>query len=213
MGGRGSYSNTRKRSTIKTSSGRTGQRKPNPMNLSQFSGMTLQDIENRIRNLDHEELFVVDKNGDLVGAYKGLSDSVAFYASELTRDGATVTHGHPKGAEGYGATFSVADVLNMAASDWAEHRVAASGQGEMNYIIRRTSKTTQQNSKDLYNKIKKDQTKLESQMSAAANKVKGLSDTAKRQIYTGLLDRYYSTILPRYNFEYIKRKEPYKYNR
>lgn len=102
----------------------------------------------------------------------------------------------------------------MAASNWAEHRAVASGSGEHNYIIRRTSKTTAKNSRDLYNRIRKDQSSLERQMrSAASSAGKGLSSTSRRQIYTGVLDRYYSQVLPQYNFEYISRNRGYDYGR
>lgn len=77
------------------------------MDVKQFQGMTLQEIEDRIRVLGHEELFVIGKDGSVLAAYRGNSNSVAFYSSDLMRRGATVTHGHPKGAEGYGATFSL----------------------------------------------------------------------------------------------------------
>ncbi len=215
MGGRGSYSATRKGTgNVKTSSGRTGQRVARPMDVSKFQGMTLQEIEDRIRNLDHEELFVIGRDGTVLAAYKGNSNSVAFSRSELFRNGATVTHGHPKATEGYGATFSPQDVLNMAASNWAEHRAAASGKNEMNYIIRRNSSNTQKKSAELYSKVQGDTARLMAEMSAEASKAgKNLSTASRRQIYTGVLDRYWSKTLPKYGFDYVTRKEGYNYNR
>ena len=41
------------------------------MDVKQFQGMTLQEIEDRIRALGHEELFVIDKDGAVLAAYKG----------------------------------------------------------------------------------------------------------------------------------------------
>lgn len=215
MGGRGSYSATRRGSgDVRTSSGGTGQRNAHPMDVSDFEGMTLQQIEDRIRKLDHEELFVLDKDGAVLAAYKGNSNSVAFFHDELMRDGATVTHGHPKGGEGYGATFSPKDVLNMAASNWAEHRAAASGKNELNYIMRRNSSNTAEKSRDLYNRVLKDQPKLEAEMVKQANEAgRNLSAASRRQIYTGVLDRYYKQVLPQYGFDYITRKKGYNYNR
>lgn len=215
MGGRGSYSATRRGSgDVRTSSGGTGQRNAHPMDVSDFEGMTLQQIEDRIRKLGHEELFVLDADGTVLAAYKGNSNSVAFSRSELFRDGATVTHGHPKGAEGYGATFSPQDVLNMAASNWAEHRAAASGKNELNYIIRRNASNTEKKSSDLYARVKKDMPSLEAEMRRQAQSAsKKLSATGRRQIYTGVLDRYYSEVLPEYGFDYITRKKGYNYNR
>lgn len=195
------------------STGGSSIKLPKQMDVSQFAGMSLQEIEDRIRNLDHEELFVIDKDGNITAAYTGGNGSVSFYSSDLDIVGATVTHGHPKGGEGYGATFSLKDVQNMASSKWNEHRATASGQGEMNYIIRATSKTTGKNRKDLYDRIESDKSMLNAEMDKASKSAGNVSATAKRQIYTGILDKYYSKILPQYNFEYIKRKDPYNYNR
>lgn len=215
MGGRGSYSATRRGlGDVRTTSGGTGQRNAHPMDVSDFEGMTLQQIEDRIRTLGHEELFVLDADGTVLAAYKGNSNSVAFSHSELLRDGATVTHGHPKVAEGYGATFSPQDVLNMAASNWAEHRAAASGKNELNYIIRRNASNTEKKSSDLYARVKKDMPGLEAEMRQQAQSAsKKLSATGRRQIYTGVLDRYYSEVLPEYGFDYITRKKGYNYHR
>ena len=211
--GRGSNSYTAiRRRAVQGTGGRKGKLKP--MDVSQFDGMTLQEIEDRERSLKHEEMFAIDKDGKVIAAYKGNKNSVAFPASLLSEKGITVTHGHPIGAEGYGGTLSIQDVLNMAASDWAEHRAAAQGKGEMNYIIRRNAKTTEQNSRDLYARIQKDTPALKQQMLDAANKAGGkLSPARRRQIYTGVLDRYYAEVLPQYNFEYIARNKPYRYNR
>ena len=214
MGGRGSWSAVRKgNGTIRTSLGGSGQRNPVPMDVEQFQGMTLQEIEDRIRNLEHEELFVIDKDGTILAAYEGNEHSVAFYHSELMREGVTVTHGHPKGEEGYGATFSLQDVMNMAASNWAEHRAGASGKNELNYIIRRNSSNTDAKSEALYTKIRRDSASINADIQSALNKAgKNLSATSKRQIYTGVLDRYYTKVLPQYGFDYVTRNKWYNYN-
>lgn len=213
MGGRGSFSQRRHKKTISTAP--KGQRIPHPMDIAQFQGMSLQDVEDRIRGLSHEELFVLDKDDKIIAAYKGNSTSVAFPGRILFQKDITVTHGHPKGAEGYGATFSITDVLNMAASNWKEHRAAASGSNELNYIIRRTAKNTSQNSRDLYDRVMRDKSDLENRINRAAQNAdkRGLSATARRQVYTGILDKYYSQVLPQYNFEYVARNKSYRYNR
>lgn len=184
------------------------------MDVKQFQGMTLQQIEDRIRVLDHEELFVIGKDGTVLAAYRGNDNSVAFYSSDLMRRGVTVTHGHPSNVLGYGATFSLQDVQNMAVSNWAEHRDAASGKNELNYIIRRNSSNTDAKSGELYEKIKKDTPSIKAEIQSEVNKAgKGLSPASKRQIYTGVLDRYYSKTLPKYGFDYITRNKGYNYNR
>lgn len=102
----------------------------------------------------------------------------------------------------------------MAASNWAEHRAAASGKNELNYIIRRNASNTEKKSSDLYARVKKDMPSLEAEMRRQAQSAsKKLSATGRRQIYTGVLDRYYSEVLPEYGFDYITRKKGYNYNR
>lgn len=206
-----SYDDVRKRPKQGTAGARG---KLHPLNIDDYQGMTLQEIEDGvIRGLGHEELFALDKDGKIIRAYKGNSNSVAFDGALLLEDGATVTHNHPIGGEGYGGTFSIIDVKNMAMSNWAEHRAVSHGPNEYNYIIRRTANS---DGNGLYNRIARDQADLNRQIMAAANNARGLeglSAARRRQIYTGILDNYYSRVLPEYGFEYIARNRTYKYNR
>ena len=191
-----------------------------PMNISSMGNMTLQSAEERARSKNHEELFVFDKNGKLVAAYKGNATSVAFPSSELSRQGATVTHGHPKGDSNFGGTLSFADVGNMLRSNWGEHRATASGQGEMNYIMRRTSKS---DSQGLMKQMLKDAPKLESKFRSeyrsrynslrAAGKSEPQAKHEARQKAVGMINRYYKNTMPKYGFEYVTRKNPYPYQR
>lgn len=143
-----------------------------------------------------------------------------FPHSVLDIDGATVTHGHPKGLEEFGGTFSFADINNMLNSKWKEHRATASGQGEMNYIMRRTSKS---DSQGLRNAINKEIPNLKRQIADAYKKSytqsikNGKSGKEARHIArqksVGVLNAFYKKTFPQYGFEYITRKEKYKYNR
>lgn len=193
---------------------------PQALDVSKFQGWTLEQVERRIRGLGHEELFAFDKDGNVIAAYKGGASSVAFPETLLHVDGATVTHGHPRSTSDFGGTFSFADMKNMLTSSWAEHRATASGQGEMNYILRATSRA---DSKGFYNQINKDYSKLKSQMSAkydssykAAIKAGMTRQQAlhrSRQEAVGILNRYYKDTAAKFGYEYITRKEDYKYNR
>lgn len=213
MGSRNSksYTDSRKRKRVQT--GNTGKSKP--MDVEQFAGMSLQEIEDSRRGLDHEEVFFLDENDQVTNAYMGGPTSVAFPGSLLLMEGATVTHNHPIGSEGYGATFSLADVKNMAVSRWSEHRAVSSGRDEYNYIIRRNSRTTSQNSIDLYDRIVADTPMIRRRMNEALSGTSGrnLSASAIRQVYTGVLDRYYAEVLPQYNFDYVVRNRTYDYGR
>ncbi|MDO4832441.1 MAG: hypothetical protein Q4A45_03440 [Clostridia bacterium] len=131
-----------------------------------------------------------------------------------------MTHGHPKGAEEFGGTFSFADMKNMLESNWSEHRATASGQGEMNYIIRRTA---QSDAAGFYKDINNNYVRLNRNMSRAQNSTfkrlrkEGVSvseaEHAARQAMTGVLNSYYKETAEKYGFEYIARKKNYKYGR
>ncbi|MBQ7516006.1 MAG: hypothetical protein IJS96_06955 [Schwartzia sp.] len=221
MGGRGSNFSGGGGSFADALQGKGGTPgKAHPIDINKFPGMTIQQAEERARKLGHEELFVFDEKGKLVAGYKGGKDSVAFPTSELSRKGATVTHGHPKGAEDFGGTLSFADVGNMLRSNWSEHRATASGQGEMNYIMRRTNKA---DSAGLMQRMLKDANGLEAQVKSEARKArKRALSTGKtpqqaeheaRQKGVGVLNRYYKDTMPKYGFEYVTRKNPYPYQR
>jgi len=197
-----------------------GKGTPVPMDIEQFKGMSLQQIEARIRTLKHEELFVLDKGGNVVAAYKGDSNSVAFPENLRYEKGATVTHGHPKSAAEFGGTFSFADMKNMLTSKWTEHRATASGQGEMNYILKRTGRA---NAKGFYDQINRDYTKLVSGLSKTYDKAyntaktKGANTKAAmhvaRQSAVGTLNQYYKKTAGKFGFNYVTRKEAYEYGR
>lgn len=188
--------------------------------LDQLGDLTLQQAESRARNQKHEELFVFDKDGKLIDAFQGSATRVRFPSSVLNVDGATVTHGHPKGKANFGGTLSFADVQNMANSKWKEHRATAGGQGELNYIMLRTGKAKPAG---LLNRINTDRTKLERQIKDTAQKAynaaikSGKSSAHANHIASqkgiGLLNRYWKNTLPKYGFEYITRKNPYPYQR
>ena len=112
------------------------------------------------------------------------------------------------------------DVRNMADSKWAEHRATASGQGEMNYIMRRTSKS---NGSGLKKRIERDAPSLQRHLSTTYSSVynnqrkagKGESQALHiaRQEAVGELNAYWKKVMPQYGYEYVTRKRSYKYNR
>ncbi len=193
--------------------------KLNIIDIEQYKGFSLEQIERRIRTLEHEELFALDRNGELIAAFKGGKDSVSFPADLLNVQDAIVTHGHPKGLEEFGGTFSFADIDNMLKSNWKEHRATASGQGEMNYIMRRTEKADTQGLRDRINKdytlLKKafkDTYKTEFKKALESGTEKHAKHVA-RQMAVGILNAYYKNTFEQYGYEYIVRKKDYKYNR
>lgn len=223
MGGRGTLAYTKKRLTPSNPNikGNTKGGKARPIDISKIKDQSLEGIERRIRSLDHEELFVFDKDGKLIAGYMGGPHSVSFPVITLLEDGATVTHGHPKGSEEFGGTFSFADMENMLNSNWAEHRATASGQGEMNYILRRTEKSDWQGAikqinkdiraglnqrwQDVYDQAYKE--------AIRAGKPEKEARHLARQKGVGVLNKYWADTLPKYGYEYITRKEDYRYGR
>ena len=193
--------------------------KLNPIDIEQYKEQSLEQIEGCIRTLEHEELFAFDGNGELIAAFKGDESSVTFPTSLLSVQDAIVTHGHPKGLEEFGGTFSFADIDNMLKSNWKEHRATASGQGEMNYIMRRTERADTQGLRDRINrdytqlkKAFKDTYKTEYKKALELGTEKHAKHVA-RQMAVGILNAYYKKTFEQYGYEYIVRKKDYKYNR
>lgn len=219
MGGRGASSDIQNIRDWLSGEGNSGS-PPKPMDVTKFDGWSLQQTESYLRNLKHEELFVFDAEGKIIAAYKGNNNSVSFPVTLFSEQGATVTHGHPKGMAEFGGTFSWADINNMLKSKWSEHRATASGQGEMNYIMRATSKA---NPTELRNRINRDFKRIDAKWQKAyldafkEQKAAGASDKqakhVARQKGVGVLNAYYKRIFPQYGYEYVTRKKDYQYNR
>lgn len=218
FGGRGANSGAGHTDWLRKD-GEKSRKRLHPIDINKYQGQSLQEIESRIRKLSHEELFAVNEDGGIIAAYKGDAVSVGFPASLLEESNITVTHGHPKGYAEFGGTFSFADIDNMLRSKWKEHRAAASGKGEMNYIMRRTARADpeglrsrinkdylrlKQDAKDAYKKAYQEERELHGEKQAMH---------VARQKQVGVLNAYYKEFFPAYGFEYITRKKEYQYNR
>lgn len=194
-------------------------RKSIPIDISQIQDKTLQGIENRIRKFQHEEAFLFDESGNLVSGVSGGTTSVDVPRAWDSLDGATTTHNHPTQKYGFGGALSMDDVKRMADTQWKEMRAVASGKGEFNYIMRRTSKS---DNEGLKRTIANDIVKLENEI---LNEYKNAYNEAKRngksesnamrigaQKGTGIAQAYWKKTLPQFGFEYITPKKEYDYN-
>lgn len=133
MGGRGSFSGLEKTIDDVLGIGK-GKGKVDEIDPEQFGSLT--DTENAIRSRNREVLVVFDKGGKAIKAYQGDATSVAFPVEEAEKwKGLTVTHNHPKGWQGFGGTFSWADMRNATVFEFGSHRAVGCGQGEKNYIL------------------------------------------------------------------------------
>lgn len=214
MGGRGSFSSLEK--TIDDVLGlRDGKGKVEEIDISPFK--SLEQTENSIRNKRHEILVVFDKNGEAIKAYKGNATSVAFPVNEAVNwEGMTVTHNHPKGIQGFGGTFSFADMRNATVFNWGSHRACAAGQGEKNYILKAGADAKPM---EFNRRIAADIPWLREKMLEEVKKVKesymkhseefknyGHAIHVARQKSTGFLNTYYRQVAEEYGYIYRTQK-------
>lgn len=212
MGGRGSFSGLGR--TIDEVLGNpNGKGKCTEIDVEKFK--TLDQTENIIRKRKREVLVVFDTDGKAIKAYQGDSHSVAFPVSEAQKwKGLTVTHNHPKGWEGFGGTFSFADMSNATVFEFGSHRAVGCGQGEKNYILK-TGKNARP--MDFNRRIAADIPWLRESMKEVVQKVKeeykkgeyknyGHAIHVARQKSVGMLNSYYRETAEQYGYIYRAQK-------
>ena len=214
MGGRGSFSGLLKTiDDVLGISSSVGQVHEIPIDKFQ----SLEQTESMIRKRRHEVLVVFDERGRAVKAYQGNQTSVAFPVAEAKKwKGFTVTHNHPQGTEGFGGTFSFADMRNATVYEFGSHRAVAAGQGEYNYILRAGPDARPM---ELNRRIASDIPRLREEMREMVFYVRSSyrNNTAKfnnyghmlhvaRQKSVGLLNSYYREIAEQYGYTYRTQK-------
>lgn len=216
MGGRGSFSGLGQ--TIDEVLGvQEGSGKIDEIPIDGFK--TLEQSENIIRKRNKEVLIVFDKEGKAVKAYQGDRHSVSFPISEAKKwKGLTVTHNHPKGWEGFGGTFSWADMSNATVYEFGSHRAVGCGQGEKNYILKAGKSARPM---DFNRRIAADIPWLKDKMKEAVAEVKkeynhgvnngkfknyGHAIHVARQKSVGVLNSYYRDTAEQYGYTYRTQK-------
>lgn len=178
---------------------------------------TLEQTENLLRNRKREVLVVFNQKGEAVKAYQGDKHSVPFPVEEAEKwKGYTVTHNHPKGIEGFGGTFSFADMRNITVYEFGSLRAVAGGQGEFNYILRAGPHTRPM---EFNRRIAADIPWLRQQMRQEVLKVKedyikqdnkfknyGHFIHIARQKSVGMLNSYYRKTAEQYGYTYRTQK-------
>lgn len=216
FGGRGaSFYSKRDIIKFKGEGGKSSRSNINPVDISKIKDKSLAGIEKRIRPLKREQLYAFDEKKVLKEGYRGNATGVNFPPSLLKLKNGVVTHNHPTGYEGFGGTFSPADIRALLRSDWKELRATASGQGEMNYILRKTDKATKRKTTAFLNALKKNEARLFNEGAKVyreefnANKDKGQAVARKRarQKFVGILDKWYKDNASKYGYSYVKRKK------
>ncbi len=216
MGGRGSFSGLLR--TIDDVLG-INEGKGTVHEISTDSFPNLEQTENLIRRRKKEVLVVFDKAGNPVKAYQGERHSVAFPVEEAKKwKGFTVTHNHPGGVhmEGFGGTFSFADMRNATVYEFGSHRAVAAGQGERNYILHAGPNAKPM---ELNRRIAADIPALQKRMQEEANNVKkeysqkngtyknyGHALHVARQKTVGVLNSYYREVAEQYGYIYRAQK-------
>ena len=214
MGGRGSFSGLLR--TIDDVLG-IGDKRGIVKEIPTDKFDTLEQAENLIRRRAREVLIVFDQNGTAVKAYQGDRTSVAFPAEEAKKwKGYTVTHNHPKGTEGFGGTFSFADMRNATVFEFGSHRAVAAGQGEYNYILRAGPAAKPM---ELNRRIAADIPTLREKMREVSFEVRKNYQENKekfnnyghmlhvaRQKSVGLLNSYYREVAEQYGYVYRTQK-------
>lgn len=187
----------------------------NEIDPSQFGN--LYETEDKIRNRKREVLVVFDREGKAIKAYQGNTNSVSFPTEEASKwKGYTVTHNHPKGAAGFGGTFSFEDMRNATVYQFGSHRAVASGQGERNYVL-----IPQKNANymGLNRRIASDIPRLRNELKNTVREVREAytSQTGEykniqhamhiaRQKAVGKLNAYYREVAEKYGFVYRTQK-------
>ena len=174
---------------------------------------TLRRIDDvRFNNLDHEQLFVVDRDGFVLCGYDGGEHSVAFPPEKAVEwKDCIVTHRHPSS---FGGTFSPADISCIATFGWSELEASAN---EGRYKIKRTSKNA--DGAGLVRRLQSGLPKIQQQMREIAISMSTgkkymshdqfIYENRKKQL--AVLDAWYAENLPKYGFTYkFTSREEYK---
>jgi hypothetical protein len=164
-------------------------------------GKTISGVENRIRNLDHEQLAIIDRNGYVVAAVDGDEHSVGITANAARYvRGNDVYHNHPNGS-----TLSTTDVIT-AGQTGAGSISAVSKNANRTYTLKAGHKA---DGAGLSRAMQRDEGKLIGQWQAKIDGMKGRkysSEAAwKRQVnkhWDNIMGDWMSSNASKYGYSY-----------
>lgn len=206
MGGRGASAEAERGLKAFLNEG-VGEGRVYPIDIEKMRDMSMAQIEDKIKGLNHEEAYIFDENGNLVAGFKGDKGSVGIDPKVFESKGYSLTHNHPKGTAEFGGTLSFADVRNQLRGKLSQTRAVASGQGERHYILQATNKAKPQ---AFIKRIGKDYYKLQNQMKEAYKEEYKRTNGNKhnaRQKMTGVLNAYWKKTAEKYGYNYVNRKK------
>lgn len=126
---------------------------------------TISSVEDRIRNLDHEQMAIIDEYGYVVAAVDGGEHSVGITANAAKHiKGKDVYHNHPNGS-----TLSTTDVITLGNVGAGSISAVSKNSGKT-YTLKATSKA---NGKGLAKAMQKSEGKLLGQWQAKIDSMVG----------------------------------------
>jgi hypothetical protein len=186
----------------------------------QFSGLSLHEFEDKIRDKDVEYMGVFDKDGNLMIAGTSYNEGNVSFPMDVVdwSKAETFTHNHPNGGDrGIGGSFSGKDVSNAAKYN-INVRAVASGKGEHTYILNKNREITSSDRKGLEKYIAKNYrtSKDFARRDKARNTLiknvtaKGRTPTEaeKSAAWLGMNKKNWKNRLEKYGFTYAESKKP-----
>ena len=163
--------------------------------------VTIKGVEDRIRNLDHEQLAIIGPDGYVLAAVDGGEHSVSLTANSMKYvKGNDVFHNHPNGG-----TFSPADIMTTG-NTGAKSISAVSKRFNKTYTLTAGSKA---NGKGLANAMRKAEKKLENEWQSKLDSMVGkkYKDKAsyERQAYqhwNNIMGGWLNTNASKYGYTY-----------
>ena len=166
---------------------------------------TVESVKDRIKNLDHEQMAIIDKDGYVVAAVDGTEHSVGITANAAKHiKGNDVYHNHPNGS-----TLSTTDVITGGNSQV----------GSISAVSKNTGKTytlkagTKANGAGLSKAMQKDEKKLIGQWQAKVDSMKGKKYSSKeawaKQVnkhWENIMGDWMSTNASKYGYTYTVTK-------
>lgn len=132
---------------------------------------TVKSVENRIKDLDHEQMAIIDEHGYVVAAVDGGQHSVDLTPNALQHiRGNDVYHNHPNGS-----TLSTTDVITCAEVGAGSISAVSKNTGKT-YTLKATSKA---NRNGLSAAMQNDEGKLIAQWQAKVDSMKGRKYSSK----------------------------------
>ena len=149
---------------------------------------TLNSVETRIQNNDHEQLIIIDRDGYVAAVVDGGGSSVGYTDKALaaTRAGGIEIHNHPN----TGTMFSGTDIISNGTINAREMRVVTSK--GTTYSIKAGNRA---NAKGFADDMRKNEKRIIKQINEKLNNTVNKRKYANKDTYMAQVDRVYNEIM------------------